>query len=85
MRRCFQICCKRGIPLQEDIGNIPKYVPEINQGRVIKVYDGDTITVAGYVKNNPQLFKFSVRLHGIDCPEIKSKKSNDKSESLCIS
>ena len=34
----------------------------------------------GYVKNNSKLFKFSVRLNNIDCPEIKSKKSPDKTE-----
>ena len=63
-----------------DYKNIPKYVPEINEGKVINVYDGDTITIAGFVKNNPKLFKFSVRLNNIDCPEIKSKKSEDKTE-----
>ena len=60
MRRCFQICCKRGIPLQEDIGNIPKYVPEINQGRVIKVYDGDSVTVAAKLHESFPLNRFSV-------------------------
>ena len=85
-------CCKKCIlgitvssqnikyPENLNSKNIPKYIPEINQGKVINVYDGDTITIAGYVKNNPKLFKFSVRLNNIDCPEIKSKKSPDKTE-----
>tara|TARA_Y100000389_G_scaffold205055_1_gene262509 strand:+ start:4108 stop:4608 length:501 start_codon:yes stop_codon:yes gene_type:complete len=85
-------CCKKYIlgitvssqnikyPENLNSKNIPKYIPEINQGKVINIYDGDTITIAGYVKNNPKLFKFSVRLNNIDCPEIKSKKSEDKTE-----
>lgn len=77
--RCLS-CCTRRIPHLIDKKDIPKYVPQISRGRVINVYDGDTITIAGYVKNNSQLFKFSVRLNNIDCPEIKSKKSADKTE-----
>ena len=85
-------CCKKYIfgitvssqnikyPQNLNSKNIPKYVPEITQGKVINVYDGDTITIAGYVKNNSKLFKFSVRLNNIDCPEIKSKNSSDKTE-----
>lgn len=76
------ICCKKSkdLPLIKDLKTIPKYVPEITKGRVIKVYDGDTITIIGYVKNNSKLFKFSVRLNNIDCPEIKSKNSADETE-----
>jgi endonuclease YncB( thermonuclease family) len=56
----------------------PKYVPQITQGRVVDVYDGDTITIVGYVKHNPELFRFSVRLNGIDCPEMRTKNPNEK-------
>lgn len=40
-------------------------------GRIVSVYDGDTITVALNVFGN--YYKFSVRLAGIDTCEIKSK------------
>ena len=41
-------------------------------GRVIKVYDGDTITIASKlpIKKSP-IYRFSVRLNEIDTPEIK--------------
>ena len=55
------------------------YIPPVSGGRVIKVYDGDTITVACYVHDLPDLYRFSVRLNGIDCPEMKTKNASEKS------
>ena len=55
------------------------YVPPVKTGVVIKVYDGDTITVATklhYPDNT--MYRFSVRLSGIDSPEIKAKSVNEK-------
>lgn len=78
MGNCY--CYKKNIPTDIPIKEIKKYVPQIDRGRVVKVYDGDTITIVGYVKNNPELFKFNVRLNNIDCPEMKSKNSKDKTE-----
>ena len=73
-------CCKaiftqqrQPIPSGISKNEYPKYVPQITHGRVVDVYDGDTITIVGYVKHNPDLFRFSVRLNGIDCPEMKGK------------
>lgn len=46
----------------------------IKYGKVIKVYDGDTITIAAKLPNtNGPVYRFSVRLDGIDTPEIKGK------------
>ena len=46
----------------------------ITGGRVIKVYDGDTITIATKLPyDNSPLYRLSVRLNGIDTPEIKGK------------
>jgi endonuclease YncB( thermonuclease family) len=55
------------------------FVPPITEGQVIKVYDGDTITIASTlpIVNSP-LYRFSVRLSGIDSAEIKSKNNNEK-------
>lgn len=46
----------------------------ITGGRVIKVYDGDTITIASKLPYEASpLYRLSVRLNGIDTPEIKGK------------
>jgi micrococcal nuclease len=55
------------------------FVPPIDKGIVIKVYDGDTITIASklpYLES--PLYRFSVRLNGIDCPEIKGEDEHEK-------
>ena len=69
------------LPQDLNVKELPVFVPPINSGRVIKVYDGDTITVASKVPNlkNSQIFKFSVRLNGIDTPEIKGSNEDEKS------
>ena len=58
------------------------YVPNITQGKVVKVYDADTITVANYISvggvQSEELYRFQVRLTGIDSPEIKSKNPTTK-------
>lgn len=50
-------------------------------GRVVSVYDGDTLTIALNVFNH--VYKFSVRMNGIDTCEIKSKNEKNK-EFACI-
>ena len=51
----------------------------IQGGRVIKVYDGDTITIAAKLPfDNSPLYRLSVRLNGIDTPEIKGKTDDEK-------
>lgn len=76
-------------PIDNDINNnesdglmwkntIP-FVPPIENGMVIKVYDGDTITIASKLPyDTSPMYRFSVRLNGIDCPEIKTKNENEK-------
>jgi len=55
------------------------FVPPINNGYCIKVYDGDTITIASKLPYPEScLYRFSVRLNGIDCPEIKSLNKTEK-------
>tara|TARA_B100001094_G_scaffold232427_1_gene227279 strand:+ start:685 stop:1236 length:552 start_codon:yes stop_codon:yes gene_type:complete len=47
--------------------------PPITQGQVIKVYDGDTITIASKLPYaESPMYRWSVRLLGIDTPEMKS-------------
>jgi len=45
------------------------FLPPIQSGKVVKVYDGDTITVGAILYE--VAYRFSVRLNGIDTPELK--------------
>jgi micrococcal nuclease len=57
----------------------------ITGGQVIKVYDGDTITIATRLPfNESPLYRLSVRLNGIDSPEIKGKDVSDEEKAAAI-
>lgn len=46
----------------------------IKYGKVVKIYDGDTITIAAKLPTTEgPIYRFSVRLNGIDTPEVKGK------------
>ena len=48
----------------------------ITGGQVIKCYDADTITIATKLPfQDSPMYRLSVRLNGIDTPEIKPKKT----------
>lgn len=49
------------------------FVPNINRGQVIKVYDGDTFTIGFYQPHSKTPYRMSVRLRSIDAPEISSR------------
>jgi endonuclease YncB( thermonuclease family) len=68
------------IPLNLNPRKIEKFIPIIKIARVIKVYDGDTITIASYYPSHKErkLYKFSVRLSGIDCPEMRGASSTER-------
>ncbi len=56
-----------------------EWVFPITEGQVIKVYDGDTITIAARLPYDASpVYRLSVRLNGIDTPEIKSKNAEEK-------
>ena len=59
-----------------------KFVPPVSEGKVIKVYDGDTITIASKLpfigKDKDTIWRFSTRLNGIDCPEIRGKSLEER-------
>jgi len=58
------------------------FIPQVKRGRVIKVYDGDTITIATKLPltgvDKDTIWRFSVRLNGIDCPELRTKNESEK-------
>jgi micrococcal nuclease len=54
------------------------FIPEIRFAKVVKVYDGDTITVASKLPfNESPIYRFSVRLRSIDSPEIKGESEKE--------
>ena len=58
---------------------VKPFIPPISSGFVVKVYDGDTITIISKLPyKDSALYKFSVRLNGIDCPEIKGETLKEK-------
>ena len=51
----------------------------IKGGRVIKVYDADTITIASKLPfDDSPMYRLSVRLNGIDTPEMKGTDISDE-------
>ena len=61
-----------------EYNNTVPFIPQLNYVKVIKVYDGDTITVASNMISKTPVYRFSVRLKGIDSPEIKTKNEAEK-------
>jgi len=63
-----------------------EFIYPISGGKVIKVYDGDTITIASKLPyDSSPIYRFSVRLNGIDTPEIKGQGiSEDEKEAAKI-
>lgn len=54
-------------------------------GQVIKVYDGDTITIASKLPyETSPMYRLSVRLNGIDTPEIKGKGVGDEEKEAAV-
>ena len=61
------------------VKNSIPFVPQLTEGIVIKVYDGDTITIVSKLPyDSSPLYKFSVRINNIDCPEIKGSIDDEK-------
>ena len=59
------------------------FIPPVKGGQVIKVYDGDTITIATYLPpfsfpNDAPLYRFRVRLADIDAPELNGPTQEEK-------
>lgn len=76
----------RKIPKNLNFKELSHFYPDIKKGRVIKVYDGDSITIASRIpesKNN-NIYKFNLRLNRIDTPEIKSKNLLEKRYAIKI-
>ena len=80
LTRCIDFMRRRNKHILSDIEwkDTISYIPPVKEGFVIKVYDGDTITIATRVNNDKTIYRFSVRLNGIDCPEMKTHNESEK-------
>lgn len=57
----------------------------IKGGRVIKIYDADTITIAAKLPyDSSPIYRLSVRLNGIDTPEMKGKNISEEEKNASI-
>jgi micrococcal nuclease len=82
----FSLCClkkKQSHQLEEllsvTVKDTKPFTFPLTEGKVLKVYDGDTITIASKLPYDASPFyRFSVRLAGIDSPEIKGKTEHEK-------
>ena len=84
LTRCIDFMRRRNFHSTKNIEwkDTKPYIPPVNSGLVIKVYDGDTITIATQIYNDKTLYRFSVRLNGIDCPEMKTNNNNEKTVAI---
>lgn len=65
--------------ISELVNNSIPFVPQLTEGIVIKVYDGDTITIVSKLPyDSSPLYKFSIRINNIDCPEIRGSNDDEK-------
>jgi len=63
--------------------NTVLFVPPVLYGKVIKVYDGDTITIASKLPfDDSPIYRFRVRLRDIDSPEIKGNTDIEKNMAI---
>ena len=65
-----------GIPADITVKDCQVFYPPVSAGRVVKVYDGDTITIAAKIEET--IYKFPVRLVGIDTAEMATKNPTEK-------
>ena len=62
--------------------NTDPFQPDVRYGKVIKVYDGDSITIAAKPYANYPVYRFSIRLNGIDTPELRTSNENEKKHGI---
>lgn len=59
-----------------DYKNCEQFIPSISRGKIVKCYDGDTVTIATIMDG--KRVRFSIRMLGYDCAEIRSKDPQEK-------
>jgi endonuclease YncB( thermonuclease family) len=62
---------------EDTFANAKPFVPQITEGRVVNVYDGDTITIVAKLPyKDSEYYRFSVRLLGIDTAEMRGPEKD---------
>ena len=79
---CFRKSSSESYPESITWNDTVPFVPNITSGTVIKVYDGDTITIATKLSDKSPMYRFSVRLAGIDGPELRTHNENEKKHAI---
>ena len=75
--------CVQGRFAKNNRDNPSIFIPKIYSSYVIKVYDGDTITISANLSwYSNTYYKFSVRFRGIDTPEMKSHNQDEKTAAV---
>ena len=54
------------------------------QGKIVDVYDGDTVKIVLNLPINSQYFRWNCRLSGINTPEIRTKNIKEKEFGLLV-
>ena len=79
-RRCTALALRR-----RTYANTPAYLPDIRRGKVVRVYDGDTLHLAfrapGWGWRRPAA-RIRVRLAGVDCAELRSSDPDERAVAL---
>ena len=72
------VCCseqkQRELPFE--LARVKPFIPKPSKGLVCKVVDGDTIHVIS--KCYGDFYKFSVRIRGVDTPEMRGKTAAER-------
>lgn len=68
----------RAVTSRVEYSDAAPFLPRIRYGRVVKVYDGDTITIATVLPRDATVYRFSVRLARIDAPELRTSDATEK-------
>lgn len=65
-----------------DTTNLQKrtFKNKIIYGKLIRVIDGDTIIVASKMNNKEDYFEYTIRLSGIDTPELRPRRDDPNNE-----
>ncbi len=70
---CMPVPCLGDPGLASATADTPTFLPNLRRAKVVKVYDGDTIHVVARTGWRGRLWRWKVRLAGIDAPELRSK------------
>lgn len=62
------------------LANTVEFIPPFVEGQVVKVYDGDTFTIASLLPHyeDSPVYRVHIRMLGIDSPELKSTNVGEK-------